>query len=474
MNKIIILTLVLILSLSSVSAVNWYVDNAVATSGTGQSWSTAWKNLANINWVSVKPGDTVYISGGTTSKTYYESLYPLASGTANNPIKITRGITAGHTGTPIISVTGTTSRALWLTRSSNNNQNYLEVSYLKFKGERADGIIVIGSQSYNSTYGTVLSHNEIEHPLGLGIKVENVYNTKILNNYIYTGPTDFNDDVDGIYVAGPGNNIEIGFNKIFAQSTRGDAGVVGAHNDGIQISSSPKDRLIAWGTGGVTSIHDNFLLQNPPSYINQTAGMFLNSLDGDYQIHNNILVNTAGTWNHMIYLGNNGVTTRHITANVTNNTIVLNNGLMYPFETKGVYSASFRNNKIYKPAGDHAIFIRDTNTILDIDYNHYYLKSTTLKQVSFGSVSKSWSEWQNMGYDLHSTIGPFSFVNIWGTNPEDYKIVSGETASYHPADLNTDGCISLGEISTYVGRWLNGEITLSTVSSGVSKWVGGC
>ena len=48
------------------------------------------------------------------------------------------------------------------------------------------------------------------------------------------------------------------------------------------------------------------------------------------------------------------------------------------------------------------------------------------------------------------------------------------TTNFHPADLNTDGCVSLGEISSYVGRWLNGQITLGTVSGGVSEWLGGC
>jgi hypothetical protein len=46
--------------------------------------------------------------------------------------------------------------------------------------------------------------------------------------------------------------------------------------------------------------------------------------------------------------------------------------------------------------------------------------------------------------------------------------------TYHPADLNTDGCIDLGEISEYVGLWLNGKVKLADVSGAVGTWMGGC
>ncbi len=52
-------------------AANWYVNNAVSTSGNGQSWASAFKNFSNITWSAIKPGDTLYISGRTTSKSIY-------------------------------------------------------------------------------------------------------------------------------------------------------------------------------------------------------------------------------------------------------------------------------------------------------------------------------------------------------------------------------------------------------------------
>jgi hypothetical protein len=44
-----------------------------------------------------------------------------------------------------------------------------------------------------------------------------------------------------------------------------------------------------------------------------------------------------------------------------------------------------------------------------------------------------------------------------------------------PPDDNNDGCVSLGEISSYVNLWLNNQgVTLDQVSSGVLWWVHGC
>ena len=70
----------------SASAANWFVSQSVATSGNGQSWSTAWKQPGNIVWSSVQPGDTIWIAGGT----YTSGISVGKSGTAANQIYIKR------------------------------------------------------------------------------------------------------------------------------------------------------------------------------------------------------------------------------------------------------------------------------------------------------------------------------------------------------------------------------------------------
>lgn len=85
-------------------AASWYVDNAVAASGNGGSWATAYKNFSNIGWSGVHPGDFVYISGGPSggTKTYTESWSVGASGSSGNPITITvDAANASHNGTAV-------------------------------------------------------------------------------------------------------------------------------------------------------------------------------------------------------------------------------------------------------------------------------------------------------------------------------------------------------------------------------------
>jgi hypothetical protein len=88
----------------------WYVDNSVGSSGAGTSWAAAWKDFNNIVWggAGVLAGDTIYISGGSVSQTYNAQKFTVgASGGAGNPITVTAGIDAGHTGTVIIDGTTT-------------------------------------------------------------------------------------------------------------------------------------------------------------------------------------------------------------------------------------------------------------------------------------------------------------------------------------------------------------------------------
>ncbi|MGZ6447155.1 MAG: choice-of-anchor Q domain-containing protein [Pseudobdellovibrionaceae bacterium] len=92
------LLFLLILMSSSAYSANWYVDNAVVSSGNGQSWASAFKDFSNIAWSSINPGDTLYISGGVTSQTYTSPLNVGTSGTASNRITIRAGQEAGHNG----------------------------------------------------------------------------------------------------------------------------------------------------------------------------------------------------------------------------------------------------------------------------------------------------------------------------------------------------------------------------------------
>ena len=77
---------------------NWYVDSDVAVSGDGRSWAGAWKRFADIDWVNIQPGHTIWVSGGT----YTEEVRVQRSGTAANPIRLKASQEAGHNNKVII------------------------------------------------------------------------------------------------------------------------------------------------------------------------------------------------------------------------------------------------------------------------------------------------------------------------------------------------------------------------------------
>lgn len=95
----------LISQAGSAFGASWYVDNAATGAGTGRSWTDAWTSFTSVRWGStgVTAGDTLYISGGSSSKTYTQSLNVGAGGQVGNPLYIRVGQDAGHNGRVIFS-----------------------------------------------------------------------------------------------------------------------------------------------------------------------------------------------------------------------------------------------------------------------------------------------------------------------------------------------------------------------------------
>jgi hypothetical protein len=83
---------------------NHYVDkNAISGGNTGKDWANAWKSFSDIDWSQIQPGNVLYISGGTDSTVYNETLLISAvNGTADNLITIRNGLDAGHNGKVVI------------------------------------------------------------------------------------------------------------------------------------------------------------------------------------------------------------------------------------------------------------------------------------------------------------------------------------------------------------------------------------
>lgn len=115
---------------------NWYADNASTGANNGTNWANAWTNVTAVVWgvSGVTAGDTLYISGGSTSKTYTNRWIIGASGVSNSPITIRPGQDAGHNGVVIFdgSAYGTNTTTNFLSFST---QDYIVING-EFAGQR--------------------------------------------------------------------------------------------------------------------------------------------------------------------------------------------------------------------------------------------------------------------------------------------------------------------------------------------------
>ena len=161
-----------------------YVDNRVSSSGNGQSWATAWKNLSNINWNDLAGGGILYISGGADSLIYNEPFPTLGvSGTSENYVRVFPGkyssAPSNHSGTVWIDGDDTDQSQLHIENGNCGSMSYVWIKGLSFRRAggnavyvhcdvnnlildslyienfRDDGINIIGNDDINITEGGV-------------------------------------------------------------------------------------------------------------------------------------------------------------------------------------------------------------------------------------------------------------------------------------------------------------------------------
>ena len=174
-------------STSIILSNNWYVDNAANPDGDGRSWKSAWNSFQAIRWGSIRPGDTIYVSGGANGKTYMETLWVLASGIPGSPITITKGIDPGHSGNVIIDVRNLTYVAQGVyVRSAK----HVIISNFKviIDDELRTALYVRGDineyiPELASSHITI-QNMEIQNELNMGIVITTSDNIRLNNNII--------------------------------------------------------------------------------------------------------------------------------------------------------------------------------------------------------------------------------------------------------------------------------------------------
>lgn len=328
---------VVLLSTAGQSAIaaNWYVDNAVGTSGNGQSWGSAFKNFSNITWSAIKPGDTLYISGGSTSKTYTSQLRIAAAGTASSKFTVRVGQDAGHNGTVIldgVNIDTTYQNYITIDGSVGTNsririQNVTNASKDNGWAIQAGGVVGLTvryvtitntNNGINLTYGDTfeIDHNSITVKGDVGIRsfanADHGWDwNKIHDNSITS--------LDNIGVGGPdsiqpGNSTNIYNNKFYAVKST-DA-VPGQHPDTLQLGgrytkvygntfNNVGDSNIdydAWGSGIIRDlyIYNNVFhiasqVDNYPEFIRMyTTGKAINTFSNVKVLNNTFIDNIGG------------------------------------------------------------------------------------------------------------------------------------------------------------------------------------
>ncbi len=458
---------VVVPNIPSSHVTEWYLDNR-SGGGTndGTSWSDAWRDFSSINWFAIKPGDTIYISGGSSGQTYNESLYIPLGGVEGNPVTLKVGNDGGHNG-KITLMNGITMRAPWVTIDGARNPDYTFSNTENIVGNQ--NIEVLNPNDFpciysNSPQGTrilwVDAHNcgSPTGPQSLGGNTSGVqFNgnsginyraSEIAYSYIH--------DVwgTGIAVSGPASGYS--FSKIHHNI------IERVHNDymigsgGLDIYNNIGRNWIGPGIGHpdalqiwapYTRIYNNVLYDTPGTLI-YIQLQDVNSTG--VQIFNNVMYPNA-------QVENSAITFTTIANNVTLSNVLVANNLVYNLNKAQlslnvqpnitpivVRSMTVKNNIFYVPtnpnnSGNFIDFRNYNYTPNDIAYDYNILAGTGSLGIGYGATSYSSPEAFSTAFSQysHNTSARPQMVN---PNNFDFRLLSIDSAARNKGDDLSSFC----------------------------------
>jgi hypothetical protein len=383
-------------------ASKFYVDNSVPSSGNGTSWASAWKGFGQIRWSIIRAGDTIYISGGASRKTYKETLIIGAGGSQAGLITVTKGADAGHNGTVIIN--GQNRRPAGVIVSG---RNYVVVKNLSIRNHTRAGIDVEAV-----TAGVIIENNNIYSgdpgpSNARGIDARNNTGAKplIVRGNRFRTPRNTTAQTDGIWSSG--NDGVIFENNHIVISNNNTNG----HSDGIQ---SHMDFSI--------TIRRNWIEQaNTAATDNHGLWLSNTQSGGIIKVYNNVVLTPNLTMDSAVAHRAEAGWTGRGTVRLWNNTIY--GGLRCIFLDKSP-RAEVKNNILWPSPRGYAVFmLRGDVPARNIVNNLIWDPNAFVAYVSDSTVD--WSEWRSLGYDAGGLNANPRFVDVSRRN---YRLRSASPA----------------------------------------------
>lgn len=412
---------------------NWYVDKDATGSANGTSWANAWKSFSAVVWGTsgVKAGDTLYISGGTSSKTYTETLTVGASGTAASPISIRPGLDPGHNGIVTwdfnaLGDSGTGSAISMNGRSyirvdgNVNGERHIVIKNLRNILNEYVGIAIAADSSRGVTL-TYLAISNVNNGVKLWSSTEITVNYNILQGrgdavasmVASSGSSAVNRFHDNLveilfntsvppggsgYYAGPdglqcGGNISI-YNNLF-KVTRTSLYTSQQHPDSIQT------------TGDDVRIYNNEFVNIGDSAIDR--GLYADQTPNNIWIYNNVfrIVDACDSFPEYIrlYAGSGGGNLSSLNNfKVLNNLFIDNVNNYYPIRLNSFYNSGatgggneIKNNIFYNmgTATYPVIYVENApNLQIEFDRNIYY-NSGSAPHINYRGTDYSLTAWKS-------------------------------------------------------------------------------
>ena len=309
------------LAVAKAHAANWYVDPAAAGSSlnTGTNWDNAWTNLTAVDWNRIDNGDTLFLSGGETSRLYYgqwniPSVWKKATNEASR-IYVRVGQDPGHEGLVVFDGQNRTTNGIWLTgnrswttfsgRGPRGSANWHFVNYVitdlvssvqggaiasanPNTGITIEYLVVSNANNgitLNGAQSCIVRHCRVEgvrgdHAIGLGAS-QGLYDANLVHDNaigLYADPARSWYGPDGIQGA---NGVSAYRNRISGQP----GWIMGQqHQDAFQIS------------GSYVKIFNNDVVNSGHSMIYVDPGAVTPTVWSDYQVFNNVCRITNGEY----------------------------------------------------------------------------------------------------------------------------------------------------------------------------------